>query len=360
MMIGSSAAAASQDISKSSEAGLADNAPKPTAAAPIQPIMIPCGLENLGNTCYLNASLQCMTASMPELKQALVSFYHASKDEPGLGQKKFVAAMGATLEEMKESSSVSPFLLVQLFRLLYPQFNQRGEEGGFAQQDAEECYSLLLASIQQVLKQAPGVQEPVASLLTGEWTSTLTCDEDPELSPTVTVDSFTKLDCHISQATNHLLSGLTEALTTNLEMNHPTLGRPVKYTKKSQITALPPYLTVHFIRFFWKKVEKVKAKILKRVSFPIQLDVYPLCTPAYQEAVLRPVRERMAIATATATTADASTAVPQPDSAKEGTEPNAFPEPSGYYELVGVLTHAGRSADGGHYVGWVRDEHKRK
>ena len=31
---------------------------------------------------------------------------------------------------------------------------------------------------------------------------------------------------------------------------------------------------------------------------------------------------------------------------------------TGQYELVGIVSHQGRSADGGHYVGWVRT-HKR-
>lgn len=26
---------------------------------------------------------------------------------------------------------------------------------------------------------------------------------------------------------------------------------------------------------------------------------------------------------------------------------------NGHYQLIGVVTHKGRSADGGHYIGWV-------
>ena len=29
---------------------------------------------------------------------------------------------------------------------------------------------------------------------------------------------------------------------------------------------------------------------------------------------------------------------------------------SGYYNLIGVLTHQGRSSSSGHYVGWTRDK----
>jgi uncharacterized UBP type Zn finger protein len=33
--------------------------------------------------------------------------------------------------------------------------------------------------------------------------------------------------------------------------------------------------------------------------------------------------------------------------------PHGLGKDTGNYELVAVVTHKGRSADGGHYVGWV-------
>jgi ubiquitin carboxyl-terminal hydrolase 14 len=30
--------------------------------------------------------------------------------------------------------------------------------------------------------------------------------------------------------------------------------------------------------------------------------------------------------------------------------------PSGQYDLVAVLTHVGRGANSGHYIGWVKDD----
>ena len=36
--------------------------------------------------------------------------------------------------------------------------------------------------------------------------------------------------------------------------------------------------------------------------------------------------------------------------------PSAVQKPTGFYDLVAVLTHKGRSADSGHYVAWVKQE----
>src|SRR4051812_49356341 len=57
-----------------------------------------------------------------------------------------------------------------------------------------------------------------------------------------------------------------QALEQKLEKESPSLGRTATYTKALQISRLPQYLVVNFMRFWWKATEQKKAKIL-RVSW---------------------------------------------------------------------------------------------
>lgn len=54
-----------------------------------------------------------------------------------------------------------------------------------------------------------------------------------------------------------------KTMSEKIEKNSETLGRTAVYTKTSMISRLPQYLTVGFVRFFWKQEAGVKAKIMR-------------------------------------------------------------------------------------------------
>jgi len=70
------------------------------------------------------------------------------------------------------------------------------------------------------------------------------------------------------------------------------LDRDVMYTKKSKISRLPKYLTVHFVRFFWKREVQKKAKIMRKVTFPHELDAVEFCTDTLKSQLI-PVRDKV-------------------------------------------------------------------
>lgn len=66
-----------------------------------------------------------------------------------------------------------------------------------------------------------------------------------------------------------MLAGLKETI----EKHNSTLNADTDYEITKTITELPKYLTVHFIRFFWKRDINKKSKILRKVQFPFELDL---------------------------------------------------------------------------------------
>ncbi|KAF9953323.1 Ubiquitin carboxyl-terminal hydrolase 14 [Mortierella alpina] len=337
---------------------------------------IPVGLTNLGNTCYMNATLQCLRV-VPELVQDL------QKYEGGVNNMDAGSNMTASLRDLYRQLNASgygvmPAGFLTYLRKAFPQFSQQGRDGVWMQQDAEECWSQLISTLKVKLPpHAEGTQNVIHQFMQGEFTTTLKCDEAPEEAAVVTKEAFAKLDCHISINVNYLHNGILESLDQQIEKNSATLGRSAVYSKSQRISRLPAYLTVNFVRFFWKTDAQVKAKILRKVKFPFDLDASQFCTPELQAKLtntkgkLRELdnaevalkrRQRLDKEAGRMDTDEVSEEQKAVEEAQVALENSLDPElvkdvgsnPSGQYELAAVLTHIGRTADSGHYIGWAR------
>uniref|UniRef100_A0A4W5QNY5 Ubiquitin carboxyl-terminal hydrolase n=1 Tax=Hucho hucho TaxID=62062 RepID=A0A4W5QNY5_9TELE len=310
---------------------------------------MPCGLTNLGNTCYMNATVQCLR-SVPELKGALRRYAGALGSSGANASSQYItAALRDLYETMDEtSSSIPPIILLQFLHMAFPQFAEKGDQGQYLQQDANECWLQMMRVLQQKLEP----QDPDAPMETDtesgaaavaakknfidqyfgvEYETTMKCTESEDEEPAKGKESQLQLSCFINQEVKYLATGLRLRLQEEITKLSPSLQRNALYIKSSKVSRLPAYLTIQMVRFFYKEKESVNAKVLKvvRVAY-----IFSLCIKQVEKKV--------------------------EDKPKEVKyEPFSFDDDlgsnnSGYYDLQAVLTHQGRSSSSGHYVGWVK------
>ncbi|KPA73998.1 putative ubiquitin hydrolase [Leptomonas pyrrhocoris] len=301
------------------------------------------GLRNIANTCYLNSALQ-MLRSIPEIRETLASHR---------GDNVLLRQLGSLLQSLEAAKeAVVPLQLWTTLVQTNPTFGERDEHGGFMQQDAQEVLNLLLQAISAVLP------PKYAHLFSGTLHQTLTCTDDTADKGKESEVPFTMLSCNITGEVQTLEAGLERAFDEHFTAPNAALQNDeAKFTRLSQLSQLPEYVFVHMVRFSWRNDIQKKAKILKPISFPIILDTSLVETEALKAAqqpqreVIRERRDRELEKRRRPRT-ERNEPPAQAEKAEEEKVPLTLQNESGYYELCGVISHKGRSADGGHYVYW--------
>eukprot|EP00127_Corallochytrium_limacisporum_P001444 Clim_evm6s56 gene=Clim_evmTU6s56 len=304
----------------------------------------PAGMVNLGNTCYMNSTVQVLH-NVPELRDILKQTDARIPSSTPAG-KAMTDGLADVFRQLDGKADVQPIMFWTILKQAVPQFAET-QQGMPMQQDAQECWSAFLTFMNQTVRAEKGASDSfIQRNFEGNMKQVLKCVES-EGEEQTSVEKFSMLPCHISKEISFMQGGLKERMTEHITKRSEKLDRDAEWEKTSEITRLPKFLTVNFVRFAWKSGANVRAKVLKNVKFPLSYDAHELCSPELKEQ-LKAGRDFIEKANGPKDDKDDAMDLVLP----ENTDPGS--NQSGMYDLIGVVTHQGRTADSGHYVAWCK------
>ncbi|EXJ69355.1 uncharacterized protein A1O5_07391 [Cladophialophora psammophila CBS 110553] len=319
------------------------------------------GLTNFGVTCYMNSTLQCLSATIP-----LSSFFNDRLYE------------GYVQRNWKGSNGIMPKLYANLIQAVWQGDNEVIKPSTFRnfcgrmnrewvidrQQDAKEFFDFLVDCLHEDLNvnwertplrpltTAEEMQRErmeiaraspiewkryehrdhsyMSSLFAGQHASRLRCLTCKRTS--TTYEAFYSISVEIPRdRAGHIYDCLSsycreEKLSELWRCPYCKCEREA--TKQIILTRLPQFLVIHFKRFAASKHEKAK-----KIHTPIEFPLHNLCMDDFvipRPPTLPDQDGRMSMELATT--------------------------PPYTYDAYGVLRHLGNSGDGGHYISIVKDQ----
>lgn len=277
-------------------------------------VFLPCsglvGLENLGNTCFMNSSLQCLSNTIP-----LTDYFLGYDYRSEINKENFLGTKGAVVSSYAElmkhlwlgsQASYGPRDFKSKIGEFAPQFE------GYNQQDAHELLAFLLDGIHEDLnrvKKRPYIEDKdcdgsdddgdsitawsnylqrnrsiIVDLFQGQLRNTMICqNRNRETNggnecgcghKNVRFDPFMYLSLSIGDGCQTLDDCLAlyceEELLTGDDMWYcPRCKENVEATKTIDLWMLPPILIIHLKRFKFS-AEGHRSKIDRSVDYPLQ------------------------------------------------------------------------------------------
>ncbi|KAM9828773.1 ubiquitin carboxyl-terminal hydrolase 21 isoform X2 [Syngnathus typhle] len=272
------------------------------------------GLRNIGNTCFLNAIVQCLSHTRGLRDYCLLKSYRQdkfSKEEPRLTEA-FSQVLSGLWDSKEEDTVVNPRQFYNTFRDVVPYFS------GYSQQDAQEFLRFLLEKLHSEINRKPYIQRPLKdpeqkyarfriseeaaatwkkhlenddSKIVGQLRSSLHCSVCSHYSNTF--DVFCDLSLPIpkhSTSGNVTLKECLDYFSQEERLNKENspmcerCNRHTESTKRLSIQRFPNIIVIHLNRFTTTRWSISKSTTY--ISFPLtNLDLGPY-GPVDCEAVL--------------------------------------------------------------------------
>ncbi|KAJ3295903.1 Ubiquitin carboxyl-terminal hydrolase 42 [Rhizoclosmatium sp. JEL0117] len=280
--------------------------PKPITAGP--------GLQNLGNTCFLNSTLQCLTYT-PPLALYLLSRSHSQKCR----QTTFCTFcelekhVMRSLSGMRGKNTITPKSIVGRLKSIAKHFRVGRQE------DAHEFLRYFIDSLQnsclvgfEKLDHKQKETTVIHQVFGGYTQSRILCTVCKEPSCTIEPCLDISLEVKNCGSVEKALARFTktESLTGDNKYRCSKCKTLVDATKQMTILEAPKILVLQLKRFEFGGFSMFGGgKISKMITFPEKLDIQPYMFKTKKKVL---------------------------------------------YELYGVLVHAGGSCNSGHYFSYVK------
>lgn len=228
------------------------------------------GLQNLGNTCYMNASLQCLRVITP------LTEYIVERGGERHGDTTKNDLVDSYFSFVRDIWSCGNQILVP--RDLKREFGRYKEQFlGYGQQDAPEFINFLLDAIHEAVKtvrtdradRKKKVTESVISrLFYGQYRSTVTCDRCNHDS--VTREPFMFLTLPVTRSLEDSFRSISrdDALTNDNRYKCDHCKSETNAVKRLEVERLPTVLIIYLKRFNGNRHRKVETNM----DIPLQFD----------------------------------------------------------------------------------------
>ncbi|XP_020242461.1 ubiquitin carboxyl-terminal hydrolase 21-like isoform X2 [Asparagus officinalis] len=240
-------------------------------------------LKNMGNSCYVNAVLQCLTHTVP-LVEALRSSDHSSLCSRGADEFCSFCILKKHVDYCLRASgfSITPKLFVNNLSKISSDF----EPG--QQQDAHEFLCCLLDKLHQSFNSE---HSPISQIFGGHIKSQVCCCNCAHV--TDTYESMIDLSLEIDNAETFTLIDALESFTKVETLDDPdnkfsceACQDKVFVEKQIKLFEAPQVLSINFKRF--KVCSSGIYKIDKFVEYPLQLDLRPFLSSPENEVFRYP------------------------------------------------------------------------